>query len=94
MLINSTRSAHIPLIEYEASSYDGNNTERLTRRISQIGESIAKFHQNRTQKVDSIFEVDAPKVKILKLNSDSTSMGFLVFLKQEFIVKKDSKGIK
>ena len=38
--------------------------------------------------MDSIFDVETRKIKQLKLNSDSASMGFLVFLKPEFVKKQ------
>ena len=38
--------------------------------------------------MDSIFEVETRKINKLKLNNDSASMGFLVFLKPQYILKQ------
>jgi hypothetical protein len=40
------------------------------------------------QKMDSIFDVETRKINKLKLNNDSASMGFLVFLKPQYILKQ------
>lgn len=68
-----------PLLDNEEKN--GAETERTAAKKK----GFSSIYKKKKVELDSIYNVSEPKVTTFKLTADSTSMGFGVFLKQEFL---------